>query len=69
MTATLMEERLLTETEAAEMLGLKPSTLRRWRSVGEPSQPDYVRINRSIRYKYSTCLAYMEALPTSGGVR
>lgn len=83
MTATLTEdrpvavfdhlppsgERLLTEKEAAAMLGLQPSTLRRWRSVGQPGQPEFIRINRSIRYRLSDLTSYMEALPTSGGVR
>lgn len=84
MTATLTEDRpvavfdhlppggdrLLTEKEAAALLGLQPSTLRRWRSVGQPGQPEFVRVaGRAIRYRMSDLLAYVEALPTSGGVR
>lgn len=64
-------ERLLTEREAAQLLGLQPSTLRRWRSVGQPGQPEFCRIGggRAIRYKLSTLTAYMSGLKTSGGVR
>ena len=63
-------DRLLTEREAAHLLGLQPSTLRRWRSVGQPGQPEFVKIaGRAIRYRMSDLTAYIEALPTSGGVR
>jgi predicted DNA-binding transcriptional regulator AlpA len=63
-------ERLLTEKEAAQLLGLQPSTLRRWRSTGQPGQPEFVKIaGRAIRYRMSNLAAYIEALPTSGGVR
>lgn len=60
-------ERLLGEAEAAKMLGLQPATLRRWRSTGEPNQPEFVKIGRSVRYRLSDVVAYMEALPTAGG--
>ena len=84
MTATLTEDRpvavldhlppggdrLVTEKEAAAMLGLQPSTLRRWRSTGQPGQPEFVKIaGRAIRYRLSDLSAYIGALPTSGGVR
>lgn len=62
-------ERLLTEVEAAKMLGLQPATLRRWRSTGEPKQPDYVRIGRAVRYRASECHSWIGGLPTSGGIR
>ena len=84
MTATLTEdrpvavfdhlppsgERLLTEKEAAAMLGLQPSTLRRWRSVGQPGQPEFCKVaGRSIRYRLSDLTAYMGQLETGGGAR
>lgn len=63
-------ERLLTEKEAAAMLGLQPSTLRRWRSVGQPGQPEFVRVaGRAIRYRLSDLTAYMGQLETGGGAR
>lgn len=66
---TLPAERLLTEQEAALMLGLQPATLRRRRSTGDPNQPPYVHLGRSVRYRLSELTAYMAALPTMGGVR
>lgn len=64
-----LPDRLLTEKEAAAMLSLSPATLRRWRSTGEPRQPEFCRIGRAIRYKRSECLAWIGALETGGGVR
>ncbi|MGP5362969.1 helix-turn-helix transcriptional regulator [Brachybacterium tyrofermentans] len=58
----MTEDRLLTETEAAHMLGLKPETLRHWRSTGAPHQPTPIRIGRSVRYRLSTLTAWMDEL-------
>lgn len=41
---------LLTETEAAEYLDLKVSTLRVWRCVGRYDLP-FVKIGRLVRYR------------------
>lgn len=62
-------DRLLTEAQTAELLGLAPSTLRRRRSTGDPNQPDYVKIGRSVRYRSSDVMSFVAALGTSGGVR
>lgn len=62
-------DRLLTEAQTAELLGLAPSTLRRRRSTGDPNQPDYVKIGRSVRYHLSSVIAFVDSLQTSGGVR
>ena len=64
-----LNDRLLTEKEAAAILSLSPATLRRWRCTGEPRQPDFVKIGRAIRYRESACAAWIEGLPTGGGVR
>lgn len=41
-------EDLLNQREAAEMLNISLSTLRRWRIAG--IRPNYIRLGRSIRY-------------------
>lgn len=64
-----LADRLLTEAQTAELLGLAPATLRRRRSTGDPNQPDHVKIGRSVRYPASAVAAFVAALPTSGGVR
>jgi len=46
-----MPEHLLTRTEAAQILGLKPATIRAWTHQG---RLPYVRLSsRAIRYKLS----------------
>lgn len=62
-------ERLLTEAQTAELLGLAPATLRRRRCTGDPNQPDHVKIGRSVRYSSHAVAAFIAALPTGGGVR
>jgi len=41
---------MLTDDEAACLLGVQPSTLARWRMRGWPNVP-YVRMGRIIRYR------------------
>jgi predicted DNA-binding transcriptional regulator AlpA len=48
----------LKDTEAAEMLGLHPQTLRNKRSKGEG--PPYYRIGRSIRYWSEDLISYIQ---------
>jgi excisionase family DNA binding protein len=45
-------KRLLTPTQAAEMLGVNEQTLAVWRSQGRYDLP-YVRVGRCVRYKLS----------------
>ena len=49
---------LLSETEAAALLQLKPSTLTNWRSSGRHNLP-YVDAGK-IRYRLSDVIAFME---------
>lgn len=50
--------RLITETEAAEILGLKPATLRRWRWGG--GGPEFVRVGaRAVRYHPDVLAAFI----------
>ncbi|MBK0332511.1 helix-turn-helix domain-containing protein [Brachybacterium sp. MASK1Z-5] len=55
-------DRLLTEQEAASMLGLKPATLRTWRSTGRAGQPRWCKIGRACRYRLSDVQAYIADL-------
>jgi len=48
-TATIERNRLLTESETAEWLGIKKQTLTTWRSTGRHGLP-FVRVGTSIRY-------------------
>ncbi|MEY8655214.1 helix-turn-helix transcriptional regulator [Brachybacterium paraconglomeratum] len=60
-------ERLLTPPEAAELLGIAPQTLANWRSMGKG--PRFVRVgSRSVRYRLSDLLAYVESLETVAAV-
>jgi predicted DNA-binding transcriptional regulator AlpA len=48
----------LKDTEAAEMLGLHPQTLRNMRSRGKG--PNYHKLGRAVRYLERDLLAYLE---------
>jgi predicted site-specific integrase-resolvase len=51
--------RLLTETEAAELLGLSPTTLRQWRGKG--IGPSFIRMTpKVIRYNFLTLIQYQQ---------
>lgn len=61
--------RLLTETEAAEILGLSIRTLQAWRLTG--GGPRYAKIGRLVRYSNADLAAFVEAgarTSTSEGV-
>ena len=71
-------EMLLTEEQAAKLLGVKPITLRIWRYRDRkedpsrnalPKAPPYVVVGtRGIRYPLDRLRAWIRALPTEGGV-
>jgi predicted DNA-binding transcriptional regulator AlpA len=48
----------LKDTEAAEMLGLHPQTLRNMRCKGEG--PAYHKLGKAVRYLEKDLLAYLE---------
>jgi predicted site-specific integrase-resolvase len=50
---------LINEHTAAEILGLKVATLRRWRWSGDG--PPFVRVGAAVRYDPSDLAAYIEA--------
>ena len=51
--------RLLNESEVAEALGLKVTTLRRWRWAGKP--PRFLKIGSAVRYDPAELAAFIEA--------
>lgn len=53
-------EPLLTPDEVAQMLGMKPSTLVRWRRLKQG--PPYVRVgHRTVRYQPEAVRAWMDS--------
>ena len=48
---------LLTEIELSELLSMDRGTLRNWRSAG--IGPTFIKIGRSVRYKLSDILDYL----------
>ncbi len=50
---------LLTETEAAALLGLKVATLRRWRWAGKG--PRFLKIGGAVRYDPADLEAFISA--------
>ena len=50
---------LLNEDQTAELLGVKPSTLQRWRTKGFTDLP-YIRIRYFIRYQLADVLEFLE---------
>ena len=51
--------KLLTEREAAEVLSLKPDTLRRWRWSG--GGPPFRKLGRAVRYAMSDLAGFAES--------
>lgn len=51
---------LLTETQAAELLGVKPQTLQAWRSTKRYGL-SYIKTGRLVRYRRSQIEAFLQA--------
>ena len=51
--------KLLTNTETAQLLGLKPNTLEIWRTQGRG--PTFRKIGRAIRYAEADVLTWLDA--------
>jgi predicted DNA-binding transcriptional regulator AlpA len=52
---------LLTTEQAAEFLGLSPSTLNTWRCRGTVEIPGLVRIGRAVRYSRLALTQFIES--------
>ena len=50
---------LLTETQTAELLGLKPQSLSVWRCTKRYALP-WVKVGRLVRYRHSDVLRFLE---------
>jgi predicted DNA-binding transcriptional regulator AlpA len=55
--------RMIKEDEAAQILGIKVGTLRRWRSAR--MGPPYVKMGFAVRYDTADLQAYMDANRTA----
>lgn len=51
--------KILTNVETAELLGLKPNTLERWRLQGRG--PTFRKLGRAVRYVEADVLAWLDA--------
>lgn len=52
--------KLFTNTETAELLGIRPNTLEQWRLRGGIG-PKFLKIGRSIRYSEADVIAWLNA--------
>ena len=51
-------EQLIDDHQAADLLAVKPQTLRKWRMLG--TGPDFVKIGRTTRYQVSALNRWVE---------
>jgi len=58
-------DRELTTKEAAELLGLSPSTLRKWRCTGERPELPWCKRFRKVFYLESEVILFKEKNTTS----
>jgi excisionase family DNA binding protein len=63
---TTTHSQLLTQDEAAERLGVKPTTLAVWRTSKRYDLP-YCKIGRNVRYKLADVEAFIEQNTVSAG--
>ena len=72
----LVPEFLLTEAQAAKIIGVEPITMRMWRwrdrkrvPGSQPKSPPYVRVGvRGVRYPMDSLRGWIRALPVVEGV-
>ena len=58
-------EKLLNESEAADLLGLRSQTLSLWRSTKRYDLP-FIRVGRAIRYRLRDIAAFLERRTVGG---
>ena len=59
-TATVEPKKLLTQSEAAQRLGIRAGTLTVWRSTRRYGLP-YVKVGRAVRYESEALEAFIRA--------
>jgi len=64
-TSTPTPTELLNERDAADLLGLRPPTLRAWRF--QRRGPAFVRLGRAVRYRRTDLLAYLDNATVTPG--
>lgn len=65
MTATDFPPKLLTEAQAAEILGIKPQTLTVWRCTRRHELP-HIKVGRAVRYRLSDLMTWLDERTTGG---
>lgn len=60
MNAPTQRDPLLTEEQAAKILGVKPASLQVWRSTKRYSL-SYIKVGRLVRYRLSALNAFLAA--------
>ena len=65
MSVALENDSLLTQEQAAEILGVSPGTLEVWRSAKRYPGLIYVKVGRLVRYRRSDLLAWLESRTVS----
>lgn len=62
-----IDERVLSDTEVAERLGVSPFTVRAWRRKGQG--PRFVKFGRAVRYRSEDVEAFKETALVDPAVR
>jgi excisionase family DNA binding protein len=57
----MRKQQLYSPDEVAEILGVAPSTLARWRRTGDPDLP-YVRLGGRVRYRASDIDRFLDEM-------
>lgn len=65
-TATLENERMLRDSELAQVLGVSATTVKWWRVQNRG--PKWVKVGRSVFYRIADVRIWIDQLPTGGGV-
>ena len=60
------EKNILTEDEAAELIGVRPQTLALWRSTQRYGLP-YVKVGRLVRYRRADLEKWLESRLVAAG--
>ncbi len=61
-----MENNLLDEKHAAEILDVAPGTLSVWRSTGRYALP-FLKVGRKVRYRHADLLAWLDSRTRANG--
>jgi len=60
-----MQDRLLSITEVAELLGVSVATVRWW--IHDGTAPDHFKVGRRIKFRLSDVLRWLEDRRRTGG--